>query len=284
MAERTVIIIGLPASGKTTYLAALWHVVTACEIDTALRFRDLRAGNSEHLNTIARRWRNAVIQERTALSGNRLVSMNLVDPAGRVLRVTFPDVPGEAYRRMWEDRDCEAEVAQLLRTGDVLLFVHADTIQAPSWTVEEVAIARAMGQGGPEGGRKAWTPGLAPTQVQVVDLLQLLRMPPLDVGPRRLGIMLSAWDKVRDEGLAPAGYLEAKLPLLGQYLRRGADGWDYRVYGVSAQGGEYDKVEGDAGPEANELRKRDRPSTRIQLVGPVRQPHDLTEPLAWLTT
>ena len=284
MAERTVVIIGLPASGKTTYLAALWHVVTACEIDTALRFGDLRAGNSEHLNAIARRWRRAVIQERTALAGNRLVSMNLVDSAERVLRVTFPDVPGEAYRRMWEDRDCEAAVAKLLQTGHILLFVHADTIRAPSWTVDEVALATAMGLGGPEGRREEWTPRLAPTQVQVVDLLQLLRTPPLDVGPRRLGIMLSAWDKVRDEGLTPADYLETKLPLLGQYLRRGADGWDYRVYGVSAQGGEYDRAEGDAAPEANELRKRDRPSTRIQLVGPVRQTHDLTEPLAWLTT
>ena len=283
MAERTVIIIGLPASGKTTYLAALWHVVTACDIDTTLRFGDLRAGNSEHLNAIARRWRSAVIQDRTALAGNRLVSMNLLDPGGRVLRVTFPDVPGEVYRRMWEDRDCDAEVAKLLRTGHVLLFVHADTIRAPSWTVDEVGLARAIGLGGPEGRREAWTPRLAPTQVEVVDLLQLLRMPPLDVGPRRLGIMLSAWDKVRDEDLAPGDYLEARLPLLGQYLRRGADGWDYRVYGVSAQGGEYDRAEGDSVREANELRKRDRPSTRIQLVGPVRQTHDLTEPLAWLT-
>ena len=47
-------------------------------------------------------------------------------------------------------------------------------------------------------------PRIAPTQVQLVDLLQLASdRPPLDVGPRRLAVMLSAWDKVRDEGLTP---------------------------------------------------------------------------------
>ena len=109
-------------------------------------------------------------------------------------------------------------------------------------------------------------------------------MPPLDVGPRRLAIVLSAWDTVRDEGLTPIDFLRSRLPLLNQYLRRGADDWTWRIYGLSAQGGTYDKLEDSAErvPEAEELRKLDRPSKRIQLVGPVAETHDLTEPLAWL--
>ena len=185
---------------------------------------------------------------------------------------------------MWEDRDCEREIANMLRTGEVLLFVHSDTIRAPSWIVTEVAVSKAMGLDGPVGPTVSWSPRLAPTQVQLVDLLQLLRASPLDVGRRRLAVMLSAWDKARDEGLAPADYLKAKLPLLDQYLRRGSDGWDYRIYGLSAQGGDYDRVGKDVRkvPDAEELRNLDRPSTRIQLLGPVPETHDLTEPLAWL--
>ncbi|MFC0403113.1 TRAFAC clade GTPase domain-containing protein [Paraburkholderia rhizosphaerae] len=284
MAERAAVIIGLPSSGKTTFLAALWHLVTARDVDTALRFGGLRAGNASHLNQIAQRWRDAKVQDRTAITGNRLVSINLMDPTGEAGRVTFPDVPGEAYRRMWEERDCEIEIGEILKTGGVLLFVHADTIRAPQWVVNEAELSKALGLEVPAGKPVPWHPRLAPTQVQLVDLLQMLRMSPLDVGPRRLAIMLSAWDKARGEGLAPDDYLKTKLPLLSQYLRRSADGWTYRVYGLSAQGGDYDPTEEGAKrvPEAEELRALDRASTRIQLVGPIPETHDLTEPIAWL--
>jgi hypothetical protein len=284
MSEQAVVIIGLPGSGKTTFLAALWHLVTARDVETVLRFGNLLSGDLAYLNAIAARWRDAKVQDRTALTGNRLVSMNLLARAGSQVRVTFPDVPGEAYRRIWEERDCEPQIADIVRIGGVLLFVHADTIRSPQWVVDEVALSRRLGLDVPDGGPAPWHPRLAPTQVQLVDLLQLLRMPPLDVGARRLAIMLSAWDKVRDEGLMPADYLNTKLPLLSQYLRGGADGWTWQVYGLSAQGGDYDPTEEDRVrvPKAEELRNLDRASNRIQLVGPDGETHDLTEPLAWV--
>ena len=285
MAERSVVIIGLPASGKTTFLAALWHLVTMRDVETALKFDNLRVGDATHLNDISRRWREAKVQDRTAVSGNHVVSMNLVDASGQPLRVTFPDLAGEAYLHMWEDRDCESGVAEIIRAGGVVLFVHADAIRTPQWVLDEVSLSRALGLAAPEGDAVPWHPRLAPTQVQLVDLLQLLRRSPLDIGPRRLVVMLSAWDKALGEGLTPEAYLARKLPLLNQYLRRGADSWTWRVYGVSAQGGEYDPIEEGAArvPEAEQLRNLDKPSTRIQLVGGETATHDLTEPLAWLT-
>lgn len=284
MAERSVVIIGLPASGKTTFLAALWHLVTARDVETTLRFGGLRAGDASHLNAIAARWRDAKVQDRTAVTGSRLVSMNLRNSDGVSVQVTFPDVPGEAYRRMWEDRDCEVEIAEVLQAGGVLLFIHADTIQTPKWIVDEVALSKRLGLEVPDGEVVPWHPRIAPTQVQIVDLLQLLRTPPLDVGPRRLAVMLSAWDKADGEGLSPEMYLEAKLPLLAQYLGRRADFWTSRVYGLSAQGGDYDPVEelAERLPEAEDLRNLDRASMRIRLVGIDFETHDLTEPLAWL--
>ena len=284
MTERSVVIIGLPESGKTTFLGALWHLITAREIETVLRFHNLRSGDVAHLNAIAARWREARVQERTSVGGNKLVSINLLDQSALAVRVTFPDIAGEAYRRMWEVRACDPEVADVLRAGGVLLFIHADTIRAPRWVVEDVELTRRLGLPAPRDEVVPWHPRLAPTQVQIVSLLQLLREPPLDVGPRRVAIMLSAWDRVADEGLEPQAFLSTRLPLLDQYLRANADGWDWRVYGLSAQGGAYDSTDRLALPtaEAEALRSLDQPSARIRLVSADAETCDLTEPLAWL--
>lgn len=285
MVARAVVIIGLPGSGKTTFLAALWHLVSEREIPTRLGFKSLIVGDASHLNDIASRWRDARVQERTAVAGIRVVSMSLKDEAGEPVAVTFPDVPGESYRRMWEERDCEDQVAEILKQGNVLFFVHADAIQSPQWVVDEVALSKKLGIDMPEGEEVTWHPRLAPTQVQVVDLLQLLRSPPLNVGPRKIAMMLSAWDKAEEEGQSPEQYLTAKLPLVAQYLKQNADDWTWRVYGVSAQGGDYDPAdmkEGSGTAGADKLRRLDQPSTRIRLVGAGVDTHDLTEPLEWL--
>jgi hypothetical protein len=216
-----------------------------------------------------------------------MVAMNLQGDDGQPVLLSFPDLSGEVYRRMWEERDCNKALAEIL-TGStsVILFINADTIQAPNWVVDIVALSKKAGLNPPEGGPIAWSPRLSPTQVLLVDLLQMFRELPLDIGPRRLAIMLSVWDKAKDEGLAPDEFLKQKLPLLDQYLKNESDRWTWRVYGLSAQGGEYE-VATDGAPileEAETLRGLDNPSTRIKLVRNLETSHDLTEPLAWLTT
>ncbi|MGH8667449.1 MAG: hypothetical protein ACREUX_24605 [Burkholderiales bacterium] len=103
------------------------------------------------------------------------------------------------------------------------------------------------------------------------------------LGPE-YAVMLSAWDKASGEGLRPSDFLRVKLPLLQQYLTTNPHQWDMRVYGVSAQGGDYDEVKAGAQPtkSAEDLRELDQPSTRIDLTDGVSRSNDLTIPLAWL--
>ncbi len=283
--SRSVAIIGLPASGKTTFLAALWHLVTSRDVPLSLRFGALNEGDRSYLNSIAERWARAEVQERTKMETVRLVSMNFVTDEGESLDLTFPDVSGESFRRMWGERDIETLFAEALKERSVLLFVHSDSIVAPRWVVDSAALSSDIGVEVPDEEAIPWDPGLAPTQVKLVGLLQLLRMQPLDVGERRLAIVLSAWDKGMGEGLEPSEFLKQKLPLLHQYLYHGADGWDWRVYGVSAQGGVYDdpdKSEELQSEEAERLRSLAVASERIKLVDGESESHDLTAPIAWL--
>lgn len=288
MAERQhhIVTVGLPASGKTTFLAALWHLVCKDDVQNMrLKFAGLRRGDKTYLNEIADLWRDGRIQERTVLRGDRVVTIDLVDHAGTEVQLEFPDIAGEAFGQMWEKRDCDPTVAEMLRNGNVLLFIHADTIKSPVRVVSISAMAADCGiQDGDDQTVVPWKPEFAPTQVQIVSLLSMLREPALDKShsSRRLAVMLSAWDKVQTQGIMPAQYLERYLPFLHQYLRQATDGWEWRVYGVSAQGGSYDKAGEKIRSEAAIAILDQEPSLRIQLVHDDRTSHDLTEPLEWL--
>ena len=222
-------------------------------------------------------------------TSRKLVSMNLKDCSENTLELTFPDLSGELYQQMWETRECDPDIAAILRSADgVLLFAHADKINRPLGVAEAAGQARRLGLTDPAGKPADWHPKFAPTQVQLVELLQLLRSPALDVPARRLGIMLSAWDKVEVERREPVVYLAENLPLLDQYLKQGADGWDFRIYGVSAQGGEFEPEIQQGGSVSEELRAKidaiwalPTASSRIKLYSPGLS-RDLTEPLAWL--
>ncbi len=287
MTDRSITICGFPESGKTTYLAALWHLVTARADQISLRFESLRNGDSSHLNELAARWRDGLTQIRTDIRSRQLVSMNLLDSSNVPLRLSFPDLSGESYRVMFEDRECAPAVAEILSRGEgMLFFVHADRIRHPHLVVSIVSQSNALGTSIPLGQEVAWSPNLAPTQVQIVDLLQLLRLPPLQVRLQRIAIVLSAWDKVADERRTPEEFLREQLPLLDQYLRSGADGWLWRVYGVSAQGADYEKenekLSDSQLKKLQDLRALDEPSMRIQVVSESSESRDLTEPIAWL--
>jgi hypothetical protein len=268
-------------------LAALWHLLTEQDKDTELVLKNLHAGSNAYLTSIANRWRQAMIQERTEQTGNQNVQINLTNrDASMEVRINFPDVAGETYRDMWEQRTCLPEVVDMLRSDSVLLFINADTIQSPRWVVDEVEQMAQIGIPLEEGNDVAWEPQMSPTQVQIVDLLQLLCHDPLDIGARKLTVLLSAWDRVEAELLTPAVHLEQRLPLLHQYLLSNRQQWDWSVSGLSAQGGIYDDPQkpDTTSEDAERLRELDQPSDRIQLVGEDCATEDLTSPFARLVS
>ncbi len=283
MTSHDIVVLGLPGSGKTTFLAALWHLLTSDEVATKLNLVSLTAGESAHLNEIAALWRRAKVQERTLHAGDRTVTMSLRNGAAPEFHLSFPDLAGESFQQMWETRECAAEVAASLRSANVLLFIHADKIKAPGWIADDSEDAEAAGLPLESGKPVPWNARMAPTQVKLVDLLQSLQAPPLETGARSVALVLSAWDRAAGAGMSPDEYLTAHLPLLRQYLSHGLNkAWTVRVFGVSAQGGIYDEAGKPPKDEAQRIREMDVPSERITVVSAEGQSHDLTEPLQWL--
>lgn len=283
------LMVGLPRAGKTTYLAALWHVVKSNEVPESLQL-DRLEGDQEYLNLIAGQWSRCEALERT--SGDRVeVDIWLRDPAnGRLVQLRIPDMSGELYESLWENRACLASFADLVKDVDgCLLFVHPGKLSETAWIDEANATFDVWGgdEGEGEGGGAAgpeeeadptgteWDARLAPTQVQMVEVLQFFA----ELSEKRFRVVLivSAWDLVTEE-LTPGQWVQGRLPLLWQFLTANPDRFDVQYMGVSAQGGE---VEGE-NSQAEGLLDFNIASHRIRVCAPDNEGHDISHPIRWL--
>lgn len=277
--------IGLPESGKTTYLAALWHVLESHEVSGSLELASALQVNREYLNTIRDAWIDFQPVPRTLVPQGGVSFHLREEEAGVLGEVDFPDLPGESFRSQWTEREWSEDFDQLIRAADgFLLFLHPSFMEGRR--IIDVDRSLGLRADGREAGRTEvkWDPERAPTAVQVVELLQFLvdawaRTPPIPAA-----IVISAWDRVEvlaetrgDAPPAPEEWIAARMPLLSQYLRANPEWFRSRVYGISAQGGEFTK-EGDRERMMEHLVTSDR----IRVVDADGESHDPTRPLRWL--
>jgi hypothetical protein len=277
--DRSLLVVGLPGAGKTTFLAALWHLVVSAEVSTKLELVRLR-GNREHLNRIATDWLSCRPVERTPVASETIVSMELAGADGPSAEVFFPDMSGELFNFQWKGRKCSTAYFELAHAAaGILLFVHPNAVVEPIRIDEVAPLVDAVGEGhgwgdAGEAPPTTWDPDAAPTQVKLVELLQMLMRPPFERRRRRVALVVSAWDLVAGRGESPAGWVSARLPLVDQFLRSNPERYAVAVYGISAQGGDLDR-------DGDRLLGERTPARRVVVEGDGSPPHDLTAPVAW---
>jgi hypothetical protein len=294
------VIIGLPASGKTTFLAALWHLIEADETDCRLKL-DRYEGDLKYLNSIAEAWRTFKKVPRTSQVGDVDVAIHLVDSQTHAKgRAFFPDLAGETFDVQVESRRCRPVFCKNVDADDgILLFISANSKQdglsivelnsmmppedpeVPKINAESEPTITATAENNDERDPNApalpeWEPKKVPAQVRIVQILSDLLRPPFAPRKRQLVVILSAWDVVASTKLSPPEWLAANMPLVDQFLRTNDESFAVQIYGVSAQGVSLDNTE--AIGRAAKL----PPSRRISIIGPSESGHDITEPLAWL--
>ena len=276
-------IIGLPSSGKTTYLAALWHLLESDEVSTQL-ILDRLDGDREHLNTIAECWRKCETVPRTSGAGDTDVSIWVHEPlTGRRAKLGFPDLAGELFNQQVASRKCrKAYVEGFDGDGGVMLFLSADRRQdgIPLTDMQDLLDGPEVTDENPQPENPSdWTHDNIPEQVKLVELLQFLHRPPFQRKQRRLAVIISAWDVITKQSISllPKDWLSRELPLFHQFIVNNSDSFEFRVYGISAQGGSIE----ENSKEIDELLEK-IPSQRIICVGDDVKPHDITAPIHWL--
>jgi hypothetical protein len=286
-----LLVIGLPETGKTTFLAATWHVATSDEVPGSLRLQRI-SEDAKHLNTIKNDWVRFKPVGRTVPGQEQSVSFWFKEEKGRTVgEVIFPDLSGETFRHQWADQQWTPEYGELVESaGSLLLFIHPSKVKEPYTIAQLQRMAQAAfpeeeGRTDPEpeeqpsvGPPIEWNPEVAPTQVQLVGLLQFIEASLRTSRPVRLAVIVSAWDLIniesQDRQSAAEQWLRQRLPYLDQYLRSNFEQFTARVYGVSAQGG-------DLEADRERLREFEQASERILIEGPDCTPHDITEPIRW---
>lgn len=282
--ERQIIVIGLPSSGKTSFLAALQDY-----IDSDISGKTIQmfkySDNSEYLNKIHSRWLNCDEPIRTnqdqAIRDQVLMFLEEIKTGDR-LCLNVPDVAGEHFSQQWSDSYWEYNYKKLVDVADaILLFIHPDLLVTHA-SISDVYLALpgfVENDGNAEVSGEnlnSWTPNSSPTQVVLADVLQLHLEHIFKQAPIPISIIISAWDTVigKTPDLTPIEWLKINMPLLGQFLETNVELLTYQVFGVSAQGGDFSVPE-----KKLELQEKETPSERIIVQTDNQKNHDIGGPI-----
>lgn len=280
-----IIGVGLPGTGKSTFVAAFRHAVMKKESGCQLTLVRM-SQNTEYLNIIEEDWCGFVPLVRTNQTGEQIVNFEIKDELGLQAEIVLPDLAGESFEEIFLQRKIREDLVDLIRkSSGILLFLHPENISPPAYILDSLRALKNMGfdnvSKADSDDSLPFDPAKCPTQVILVDLLQIILE--FTKSKCKLSIIVSAWDTVlqrsEDGNLLnrnPESWLAYELPLLFQFIQSNFAIESVGYFGVSAQGGDYE----DKTQLSDLQRKEPHKRIIVQLENDIT--HDITLPLKFL--
>lgn len=272
--ESNYVLIGLPHSGKSTFIAALWHIVESKELEGTLTIKGL-PDDRTYLNKLRDTWLSFKDFERTKVEYKHHITLTVTNQSDDYIsKLKFPDVSGEMYKIQFENRKLDLEYVNMIQTAKgIILFINPDHIIVPQLISSIDACIGNETNSNNTDIIKNWEYKFAPTQVVLVDLLQMIVQ--IITNPIKVAVVVSAWDVIKNTcDTNPLKWIEDNLPLLFQYLNSNESLLKYFYFGISAQGGNYSE-------QITELQSKS-PSERIIVQTENETSNDITLPIKWL--
>ncbi|KVV16010.1 hypothetical protein AP058_00445 [Flavobacterium sp. TAB 87] len=279
MNDKGILFSGLPESGKTTFLAALWYYVFNAVDEGEFECDSLENSELEYLNLISRNWASCNSVIRTNQSKIEHVNIKLVNKfTGSSMILNIPDISGETFKTQFTDREWNEEFDNLLQNvHGILLFIDPrDVKNKPRFIYHENQNFKYFGEDMINTtSEQPWTEDLVPSQVKLVDFLQMVDFNTPDV-LRKISVVISCWD-LTDGKEDPEIWCKNELPLLHQYLTTNKDLFKVKYYGVSSQRGDYENSN-----IKDSLLSKDA-LERIKIVEGSEISNNILSPILWIT-
>jgi len=275
-----IVAAGLPNSGKSSFIAALTHLLNAKEVDTRLTLASL-SGDEKQLRTLEHRWLGAEPLPRTQRANEHWGRFSVLDTVtGEEAEFLVPDMRGELFEQPATIGGCQRALWEALVGCDaIILFTNVDRPDDDLTVCDMADVVGAVAGEEQQISNSRQLPFQAssiPEEPKLVELLQAVNRWPAPSKNRRLALVLSAWDVVSAEmGADPSSWADRHRPMLAQFLQENPGLWECRVYGVSALGGRLPQ-------DGARLREIEVAGKRIGVVGVDVNQHDLTGILYWL--
>lgn len=239
-------IMGLPSSGKTTFLGALGYMLQS---DREFALRLLDANDMAYIDSISEKWVSCEKIPHTNEKVHEEITLELERRDGSNFELILPDQAGEAFQEITFSSEKNKAIQKSVKESQKLfLFIAVFRIH-PEKTLAEMKEkyrkdrCKSEDKGSKEQGtkKKAKMPEFKMSeQAQHIELLQTVLLAKKEVYD--LSVILSAWDMMGDKKRKPEEVLKDKMPLLWQFLVSHRDRWDIHYWGISAQGG---RIEGN---------------------------------------
>lgn len=271
-------IAGLPGSGKSTYIGALWYCLMHPEKIEGIKLvadKMNLADDLTVLNRLSDAYKNVKLIDRNYSDQNETVQINLkVADSDTRLQVEVPDFLGENFRDLVELKESEL-VSKWLNDTDTLVYF-----------MNEVTPPEFEDDHGPEDDESPMpAKDVPPFSIKTISAvamnIMVLKCLLSKKTFKKVVIVLSWWDKNTDNGAVPNNpqkYLKEYSPALFNFIQYHIP--NFEIIGLSAQGLEYPKEDqGNYEETKKEIKTKTREGKRSFVEIEDEIVHDLSLPL-----
>lgn len=261
------IIVGLPESGKSTYIGAFWAIEK--DGDTGHKLVCSKyPEDTTYLDSLKKDWNSQRMVNRSNQLEMKNIVLELTDTIeNKQISLCIPDFKGERFSNILQN-NISSEVEDWLSESESVLFFIKYT--------EKDILQEEMGEN-PDAQTST-----SPTVLRLKDMsewsknIMLLKYIHENYDNiRKYTFCISAWDKVDQEQYPTAeSWLKIKSPLFFNYLKHNIK--KYGLYGVSAQGLDY--TEYPQGETRETIQQRTEQYKRAYVYD-TEQSFDITKPV-----
>jgi hypothetical protein len=270
MESTSILLAGLPAAGKSTYIAALWAVEKDGKSGHLLSC-DERPSDSSYVDGMSDNWTVLEKVRRTTFAEPMEIVLPMKKQStGKKIYLSLPDFKGEIFQQILGNSVSSDVVAWCEKSQGILFMLNLGNYspeffqeQISDTTKPKVELEKAV---------------LLPNDIDpVIQNILLLKYLYSKMGNCPIALCFSSWDSTDySDGQNVEEWVKANHPCIYNFVS--AHFTKYRYYGISAQGADYSELDEKSSDElAEKATRKERAFVYRDRIS-----YDITEPLDFL--